>query len=143
MWRLRAGIGLLGFALLVGCGSASTPATARTSGPSTSSLPVERGVHFLKATLAWDSSAPINPGGPIMRVSGKVVSESGVGVDAGVIKAYVLDGLPGRANYAVATIYVHDGTFAQSFGVIGPGGNEFRLDYLDDGRVLASTVIKD
>lgn len=143
MWRLRAGIGLFGFALLVGCGSQSTLATVRTSGASTSSLSAVGGVHFINATLVWDSGAPINPGGPNMRVSGEVVSGSGAAVHGGVIKAYVLDGPPGRASDAVATIDVGDGTFAQTFGVVGPGGNKIRLDYVQDGKVLASTVLKD
>ena len=75
-------------------------------------------------------------------MSGAVVSESGAVIDAAAIKAYVLDGPPGRAKYAVATIGVHDGAFAKSFTVIGPGGNVLRLDCVEDGKVLASTVIE-
>ena len=79
-----------------------------------------------------------------MRVSGEVVFGSGTDADAGVVKAYVLDsGVPGRATYAVATIDVHAGQFAQVFGVVGPGGHRIRLDYVEEGKVLASTVVKD
>ena len=109
---------------------------------STSSVSVERGVRFVDATLALDRTLPSNPGGPNVRVSGAVVSGLGAVVDAGAIEAYVLDGPPGRAKYAVATIDVHDGAFAESFTVIGPGGNVLRLDYVEDGKVLASTVVK-
>ena len=109
---------------------------------STSSVSVERGVRFVDATLALDRTLPSTPGGPNVRVSGAVVSGSGAVVDAGAIEAYVLDGPPGRAKYAIATIDVHDGAFAKSFTVIGPGGNVLRLDYVEDGKVLASTVVK-
>lgn len=78
-----------------------------------------------------------------MRVTGEVVSAPGVAIDAGVIKAYVLDGPPGRATFVVATIGVHDGSFDQTFGVVGPGGGRIRLDYVAGGRVLASTVVKE
>lgn len=142
IWRLRAWVGLIGLCLLVGCGSGS-PTTLRTVGTASTSIPVVHGVHFLHATLSWDSSVPVNPGGPNMRATGEVVSDSGLAVDGGVVKAYVLDGPPGRAAHPVATIEVRDGTFAQTFGVIGPGGNKIRLDYVADGTVLASTVVKD
>lgn len=141
--RMRAGIGLIGFAVLAGCGSGSTSVDVGTTHSSTSSAALASGVHFGNATLAWDRSAPINPGGPMMKVSGTLVSGAGAGVDVGVIKAYVLDGGPGRANYPVASISVHGSAFAQTFGVIGPGGNEIRLDYVVDGTVMASTVVTD
>ena len=97
----------------------------------------------MNATLVEDSGTPANPGGPNVRVSGEVVSRPGFADHGGVIKAYVLDGPPGSANYAVSTLDVHDGTFAQTFRIIGPGGNKIRLDYVEDGKVLASIVIKD
>jgi len=131
--------GLVAACALAGCGSmAMSGSTA-----STSSVSVERGVRFVDATLALDRTLPVTPAGPNIRVSGAVVSGSGAVVDAGAIEAYVLDGPPGRAKYAVATIDVHDGAFAESFTVIGPGGNVLRLDYVEDGKVMASTVIKD
>ncbi|MFL6021796.1 MAG: hypothetical protein ACJ72O_00505 [Marmoricola sp.] len=74
-------------------------------------------------------------------MSGRLVSGSDGGVDAGAIKAYVLDGPTGRKNTPVATIEVRDGNFARSFVAIGPGGNKIRLDYVVDGKVLASTVV--
>lgn len=61
----------------------------------------------------------------------------------GTIKVYVLDGAPGRAHSAVAIIDVHEGTFATTFQIIGPGGNKIRLDYVEGGKVLASTVVTD
>jgi len=141
-WWLRAGIGLFGFALLVGCGNASAPSSFRTSSAVDAATPVVRGARILNAKLSWDSSVPPNPGGPIMQVSGAVVSVSGAVVNVGEIRAYVLDGPPGRAHDAVTTIEVHEGTFAKVFEVIGPGGHEIRLDYVEGGKVLASTVVK-
>ena len=123
---------------LAGCGSMAM--SGSTS--STSSVPAERGVRFVDATLALDRTVPPTPAGPRVRVSGAVVSGSGAVVDAGAIEAHVLDGPPGHAKYAVATIDVHDGAFAKSFTVVGPGGNVLRLDYVEDGKVLASTVVK-
>jgi hypothetical protein len=130
--------GSVGACALAGCGSmAMSGSTA-----STSSVPAERGVRFVGATLALDRTLPVTPAGPNVRVSGAVVSGSGAVVDAGAIEAHVLDGPPGHAKYAVATIDVHDGAFAKSFTVVGPGGNVLRLDYVQDGKVLASTVIQ-
>lgn len=123
---------------LAGCGSVAMS----SSTASTASVSVERGVRFVDVTLAWGNAGPANPGGPHMKLSGALVSGAGVVIAAGTIKVYVLDGSPGRATHAIATIGVHDGIFATSFTIIGPGGNVLRLDYVANSKVLASTVIK-
>lgn len=137
--RIAASVvaGLFTLCALTGC----DPTRTSDAGSSTSARPTQSAVHFDSATLARDSSIP-TPGGPNLRVSGKLVSKSDVGVDAGAIKAYVLDGPSDRKNSPVTTIEVRDGTFARSFRVIGPGGSKIRLDYVVDGKVLASTVVK-